>query len=211
MAHCAFRTERRTAGRAVWSWICPRDRCNKKREANKNHQQKYRSNKYISFSFVFHDFSFTCNFLFQLRTLPHPKTQRPSTQAELGDRQVPPSLAGRSENGVAERRNKRRHPWLTDARRRSVTGDDVDVRLGRYLINSSHRIVLKIGLIDYPLRSRNLACSPHTGPENCGALELGARRLWIYDQACVQGHIHARNSHLTLIVDFDFNSRGDIR
>src|SRR6202521_352993 len=134
----------------------------------------------------------------------------PLTEAELCNRQIPYSLPCCSENGVAERRNKRRHPRLTDTRRRSVTVDDVYVRQGRHLINSSYGIVLKIRLVDYTFRSRNLARSDNAGPEDRGTLELGARRLRIYDQACVQGHIHSGNSHLTLIVDFDFHYRGDI-
>src|ERR1700674_5680191 len=135
----------------------------------------------------------------------------PLTEAELCNRQIPSSLAGCSENGVAERRNKRRHPRLTDTRRRSVTIDDVYVRLGRHLIDSGYGIVLKIRLVDYALRSRNLAGSHHAGPEHRGTLELGAGRLRIYDQACVEGHIHSGNSHFTLIIDFNFNDRGDIR
>src|SRR5260370_33381902 len=105
------------------------------------------------------------------------ESARALAYAELCDRQIPRPLTGCSENGIAERRDKRRHPWLANARRRRVTVDDVYVRLGRHLINSSYRIVLKIRLIDYTLGSRNLARSRHTGPENCHALELGTRRL----------------------------------
>src|ERR1700723_432702 len=132
---------------------------------------------------------FTCNFSLQLRTLLLHRAQKPLTQSELRDWQIPHSLAGCSENGVAERGDKRRYPGLTDARRWSVAIDDVDVRLSWHLIDSSYRIILKVRLVDCALRSRNLAASHDAGAEHCSALELGASCFRIYDQPRVQGHI----------------------
>src|SRR6266852_3006632 len=159
---------------------------------------------------LIHGFSFTCNFPFQLRTLPNPKAQRPSTQAEFCDRQIPHSHAGCSKNGVAERCHKRRHAWLAHASRRSIAIDDVHVRLIGRFSDSSYRIILKIRLVDYTLRRRNLAASHNTCPEHRGALELGASRLWIDHQASIQNRVHARDSHLTFVIDFDFNHRGHV-
>src|SRR6266481_3583390 len=156
-------------------------------------------------------FSFTCNFSFQLRTILHPRAQRPLTQAELCDRQIPHPLAGCGKNGVAERRHKRRHSWLTDARRRGVAIDHVHVRLIGRLCDSSYRIILKIRLVDCALRGRNLAASHNAGPEHRGPLELRASRFRIYHQARIENRIHARDPHLTLIIDFDLNDRGHVR
>src|SRR5216684_7089574 len=156
---------------------------------------------------LIHGFSFTCNFPFQLRTLPNPKAQRPSTQAEFCDRQIPHSPAGCSKNGVAERCHKRRHAWLAHASRRSIAIDDVHVRLIGRFSDSSYRIILKIRLVDYTLRRRNLAASHNTCPEHGGAFELSAGCFWIYYQARIQNRIHTGDSHLTLVIDFDLNNR----
>src|SRR5260370_34675614 len=59
--------------------------------------------------------------------------------------------------GVAEGRQEWGHRWLTETRRRSVAIDYVYVRLIGRLPDSSYRIILKIRLVDYTLRSRNLA------------------------------------------------------
>src|SRR5713101_5068429 len=156
---------------------------------------------------LIHGFSFTCNFPFQLRTLPNPRAQRPSTQTELCNRQIPYPLARRSENGVAERRHKRRHAWLAHASRRSIAIDHIYVRLIGNLINSSYRIILKIRLVDCAPRRRNLAASHNTCAEHRGALELSAGCFWIYYQARIQNRIHTGDSHLTLVIDFYLNNR----
>src|ERR1700739_725008 len=155
-------------------------------------------------------------FLYLRFSLPRPDTSPsnpsgPSTQAKLGDRQISHPLAGRGKNSVAERCHKRRHSRLTNAGGRSVTIDDVYVRLFRNLINLSYGIILKICLVDDTFRSRDLAGSHNTGPEHRRALELGSSRFWIYYQARIQNGIHARDPHFTLISDFDFNDRCHIR
>src|SRR5260370_2493662 len=98
-----------------------------------------------------HDFSFTCNFSFLLRTLPNPKAQRPSTQAELCDRQIPHSFSGRSKNRAAERRHKRRYAWLTNARRRSVTSDDLYLRRTGPPPNPPPRIISTISSLHHSI------------------------------------------------------------
>src|ERR1700730_7566465 len=134
-----------------------------------------------------------------------------STQAELRDRQIPHPLAGCGKNDIAARRQKQWHPWLTDTRRRSIAIDDVYVRLKRRFVNSSYRIILKIRLVDYTLRSRNLATSHNAGPEHRSPFELGPGGFRIHNQARVQRHIHTGDPHLALTIDFDFNDRGHVR
>src|SRR6266478_3942928 len=133
-----------------------------------------------------------------LRTISLQRARRLSTQAKLCNRQIPHAFASCRKNGVAERRHKRRHSWLTDARWRSVAVDDVYVGLGRRLSNSSYRIILKIRLVDRTLRSRNLTTSHNAGAEDRGALELGSGRLWIYHQARIQNCVDSRNTNLAL-------------
>src|SRR6266850_2447867 len=78
VAHGAFRPERRAAGRAVWTGAGPHNRDNKKREANKKHQQNCRGKHRMAFSLLLcHCSSFTCNLSLQLRTLLHHSAQRP--------------------------------------------------------------------------------------------------------------------------------------
>src|SRR5438105_6378228 len=83
-------------------------------------------------------------FLELFRSCSIPSVPTASTKAEFRDRQVPYSLAGSSENGVAEGRNKWWNPRFADARRGSVALDDVYIGLKGRLVNSSHRIILKI-------------------------------------------------------------------
>src|SRR4029077_5823311 len=83
--------------------------------------------------------------------------------------------------------------------------------LTRNLIHSSYGIILKIRLVDYTLRRRNLAASHNTCSEHRGALELGAGCFWIDYQARIQNRIHARDPPLTVVIDLDLNDRCDIR
>ena len=66
-------------------------------------------------------------------------------------------------------------------------------------------------MVNYTLRRRNLAGSYDAGAEDHGALELGAGCFRIYHQARIHSRIHAGDAHFTLIVDFDFNDRGNVR
>src|ERR1700689_3439961 len=104
-------------------------------------------------------------------------------KAELCNWQLPYSLAGCSEDRVAEGRNERRHPRLTHTRWRSIAIDHVHVGLGGHFTNSSHRIILKIRLVDHALGSRNFPASCDAGAEDSGALELSAGRFRFYHQA----------------------------
>src|SRR6267378_7252539 len=165
---------------------------------------------FLKFVF-FHNFSFTLNFPSQPRTLPIQRCRDRLTETKLCNRQIPHSLAGCGKNSIAESGNKGRHPWLTNACRRSVAIDDVYIRLTRDLINSSYWIILKIRLVDYAFRSRNLSGSHNTGPEYRCAFKLGASRFRIHHQACVQNCIHARNPYLALIINLDLDDRCHIR
>ena len=62
------------------------------------------------------------------------------------DRQPADALAGRREDGVAERRRKRRHARLADAARRHIDAvlDDVRVRHGRRFVDADDRKSLKL-------------------------------------------------------------------
>src|ERR1700738_3526635 len=136
--------------------------------------------------------------------------RRSSAQAVICDREIPNSLTRCRIDGVAERGDKRWDSWLTDARWRSIAVNDVHVRLSRSFVDSRCRVVLKIRLVDGTLGRRNLPTTRNAGAKDRGALELGAGRFRIHDQARIQHRIHARNPHFTLIIDLDFNDRGHI-
>src|SRR5579863_1141026 len=94
------------------------------------------------------------------------RTARKLAKTELGDWKISYSLSSCGKDCVAERRNKRRHSRLTDACWRSIAVNDVYIGLRRYLTNSSYRIILKIGLVDHTIRSRNLAALHNTCAED---------------------------------------------
>src|ERR1700737_3694241 len=134
--------------------------------------------------------------------------RRSSAQAVICDREIPNSLTRCRIDGVAERGDKGRDSWLTDAGGGSVAINDVHVRLRGDFVDSGFRIVLKIRLVDGALGRRNLPTTRNAGAKDRGALELGAGRFRIHHQAGVQNRIHARNPYFTFIIDLDFNDRG---
>src|SRR5580692_9643512 len=125
VAHGALCVERGAAGRAVLTVISAHSRDNKKRKASKK-QQNCESDNYMTFGVIFfHDFSCIYEFSLLLETYLLETPQRPLTEAQTCERQIPHPFSRGGEDGVAERRDEWRNARLTDARGRRIALDDV--------------------------------------------------------------------------------------
>lgn len=124
----------------------------------------------------------------------------------------PDSFAGRGEDRVAKRRQKRRHSWLSDSTRRHVGAvrNDVNTHIYRCIVDASHRIVVKITLLGGAILEGNLTdeiAEPHDGcPFNLGTNPLG-----IDSKTAVNRGLDARDGQLSSRVHANFDDRCDVR
>src|SRR5580692_12425171 len=130
--------------------------------------------------------------------------------AVSGERQVADPLASGCENSIAKSGDKRRYSWFsyTSGGRRALR--NVNVGLSRDLVDPCHRIVIKIGLLDYAVLGRNFSAAHDARAKNHRAFELRAGCFRINDQPRIQRGVNTRDADLAVITHLHFNDRSHI-
>src|ERR1700756_1987288 len=134
-----------------------------------------------------------------------------SEQIVTRQRQVTDSLARGGEDRVAKRGNKWWNSWLSDSSRRSRALGNVDVRLIWNFVDSGHRIVIEIGLLDYTVLCGDLSSAHNARAEDRRSFELCARGLRIYDEPSIHRCVDPGNADLAVITHLPLHDRSHIR
>src|SRR5208283_1882055 len=141
----------------------------------------------------------------------HPASwRRLSEVAVTGERQIADARTCGGENCVAKRGHERWHSRLSHAGGRRAALRNIDVGLGRYFVDTSHRIVIEIGLLDYTVPGGNLPAANDARAEDHRAFELRARCFRIHDESGIHRGINTRDANLAVIGHLHLNSRGHI-
>src|ERR1700730_2034999 len=80
--------------------------------------------------------------------------------------QIADPLAGGGENRIAKRGDEGRYSWLADASGRRAALGNIDVGLSRHLVDTGHRVVIEVRLLDHSILGSDLSAAHNARAEN---------------------------------------------
>ena len=118
-------------------------------------------------------------------------------------------MACRGEDGVAERRCRRRGAGLADAARLLRVADLVNVDLRR-LADAHRTVVVEVALVDRAARQGDLIVHRRAETEDEAAFDLRDNRVGIDRQAAVDGDGGASQADFASRRNLDLDNAGDV-